>query len=171
MNPSIYCLLDLNWNLRSYYTPFVEIWYKLTAKQNMHQHQVGCHDKCHYIAVVGWLSLNFNELCSFSDITGKHEHNKADNDAHILQRAYIISIVPVNYCSCWHTFSDQVTKHYITFHDVDEWANITLSDNCAVFFVFNRIHTFDNFTYLSSCEILHEVIVLNCPIDQVFCSI
>lgn len=55
----------------------------------------------------------------------------------------------------------------LTFHDVDQGADVTLLDDAAVLAVLHRIHAVHDLLDLRLLQVLHEVIVLDGLLDEV----
>lgn len=56
---------------------------------------------------------------------------------------------------------------WLTFHDVDQGAHVTLLDDAAVLAVLHRIHAVHDLLDLWLLQVLHKVIVLNGLLDEI----
>lgn len=56
---------------------------------------------------------------------------------------------------------------WLTFHDVDQRAHVTLLDDAAVLAILHRIHAVHDLLDLRLLQVLHEVIVLDGLLDEI----
>lgn len=56
---------------------------------------------------------------------------------------------------------------WLTFHDVDQGAHVTLLDDAAVLAVLHWIHAVHDLLDLRLLQVLHEVIVLDGLLDEI----
>ena len=57
-----------------------------------------------------------------------------------------------------------------TFHDVDGAARVSFLDDGRMFVELGRVHTVDNLQDLGHVQVLHEVVVQDRILDQLFRS-
>lgn len=65
-----------------------------------------------------------------------------------------------------HKIPISYQKLVLTFHNIDNAADIALLDDQILGWILHRIHAVDDFAYLHQIQILHKVIIQNGRLDK-----